>query len=189
MQPGTAVLDAAQTLTIEAYADTIIPGEKRTPDDQAVAGAAPGAGAVAAGALELLSDPAGGLAPALESMAVALDAHAERYARDHGLTLAADLPGFVALPFAHRTALVEQLTAWEHPEHEMWVGLALFSNMAYDSAAHLHTAEALTAGHPGLLALGYEPPDTDGLWRFERFSYGRQLAPPHPRTTASGSPS
>src|SRR4051812_23930655 len=34
------------TLTLEAFADTIIPGEKRSPDDVAVAGAAEGGGAV-----------------------------------------------------------------------------------------------------------------------------------------------
>jgi len=178
-----------RTLTIEAFADTIIPGEKRFPDDRAVAGAADGGGAVAAGALELLEGSAGGIAPALDALAIALGAHAERYAGDHGLTLDAEVPAFVALPFEHRTALVEELTAWEHPEHEMWVGLALFSNMAFDSAAHLSTVEALAAGHPGLLAIGLTPPDPDGLWRFERYSYGRQLADAHPGTTAGGSPS
>ena len=43
--------------------------------------------------------------------------------------------------------------------------LALFSNMAFDSAAHRHTTEALAAGHPGLLTLGFAEPDADGLWR------------------------
>ncbi|GAB7045923.1 DUF5987 family protein [Catenuloplanes indicus JCM 9534] len=187
MQPD--VMDAALTLTIEAFADTIIPGEKRFPGDRAVAGAAEGGGAVAAGALRLLTDPAGGIAPALDSLAVALNDHAARYAEGRAVPLDGDVPAFVALPFAHRTALVEELTAWEHPEHEMWVGLALFSNMAFDSAAHLHTEEAFATGHPGLLTLGYTPPDPDGVWRFPQFTYGRQLAPPHPGTTVTGSPS
>ncbi|MFI5845716.1 DUF5987 family protein [Catenuloplanes sp. NPDC051500] len=182
-------MDAALTLTIEAFADTIIPGEKRFPGDRAVAGAAEGGGAVAAGALVLLRDPAGGLAPALDSLAVSLNDHATRYAGGRALPLDDDVPAFVALPFADRTALVEELTAWEHPEHEMWVGLALFSNMAFDSAAHLHTAEAFAAGHPGLLTLGYAPPGPDGVWQFPSFSYGRELALPHPGTTATGSPS
>ena len=50
MQPGNPEQDAERTLVLEAFADTIIPGEKRTPDDRAVAGASVGGGAVAAGA-------------------------------------------------------------------------------------------------------------------------------------------
>ena len=95
---------------------------------------------------------------------------------------------FVALPFAHRTALTAALLGPTHPEKEMWVGLALFSNMAFDSAAHLHTAEALAAGHPGLTQMGFTLPDADGLWRFPAYSYGRRLAALHPHTTVSGSP-
>jgi hypothetical protein len=60
--------------------------------------------------------------------------------------------------------------------------------MAFDSAAHQHTAEALAAGHPGLTFLGFRRPEPDGLYRFPRFSYGRKLADPHPRTTKTGSP-
>jgi len=45
-------------MTLEAFADTIVPGEKRSPDDHAIAGAASGPGAVGAGALELLRTPA-----------------------------------------------------------------------------------------------------------------------------------
>jgi hypothetical protein len=188
VQPGTDVMDAALTPTIEAFADTIIPGEKRSPDDRAVAGAAEGPGAVAAGALQLLRDPAGGIAPALESLAVSLDAHAERYAREHGVPPDETASAFVGLPFEHRTALIEELTAWEHPEHEMWVGLALFSNMAFDTGAQMDTLHAFEQGHPGLLAIGYTRPGEDGQWRFPSFSYGRATARPHPRTTATGSP-
>jgi hypothetical protein len=97
------------------------------------------------------------------------------------------LPAFVALPYQHRAQLILRLTAPEHPEQAGWVSLALFSNMAYDAAAHLPVAEAIAAGHPGLLAMGTEPPDPDGYWRFARSSYGRQLAQEHPDTIASGS--
>ncbi|MER7007249.1 DUF5987 family protein [Dactylosporangium sp. NPDC000555] len=175
-------------MTIEAYADTIVPGAKRSADDRVVAGAADGAGAVEAGAVELLEQPGGGLADALDALAFSLNEHAQAYAEECGLTLAADLPPFVALPFADRTALVLRLTTPGHPEHQMWVGLALFSNMAYDSAAHMHTADALRGGHPGLRDLGYFGPRDDGLWGFPRYSYGRPLAPLHPATTATGSP-
>ncbi|MFC7545985.1 DUF5987 family protein [Plantactinospora sp. GCM10030261] len=179
--------DPVRTATLEAFADTIIPGERRGPDDRAVAGAASGGGAVASGAIDLLEDPAGGLAEGLDALAMSLNAYAADYAADRGVPLDDDLPPFVALPFEHRSALVGELTAPDHPEKQMWVGLALFSNMAFDSAAHLSTPEALAAGHPGLLSIGYARPDDDGLYRFPSFSYGRQLADVHPDTSPTGS--
>ncbi|MEU6024725.1 DUF5987 family protein [Micromonospora sp. NPDC048871] len=188
MQPDNSERDPERTQVLEAFADTIIPGEKRFPGDRTVAGVAAGGGAVAAGAIELLEDPAGGLAEGLDSLAFALNEHAGQYASDHGLTLDPTVPPFVALSFEHRTALVSILTRPDHPEKQMWVGLALFSNMAFDSAAHLSTPEALAAGHPGLLTIGYELPQEDGIWRFDSFSYGRELADLHPDTTATGSP-
>ncbi|MDL4820289.1 DUF5987 family protein [Actinomadura opuntiae] len=178
---------AARTLTLEAFADTIVPGEKRAPDDRAVAGAAPGPGAVAAGALALLETPATGIADALDDYTAALDRHAAEHAARRGLDLDASVPPFVALPFAERTAVVRALTAPGHPEKDLWVLLALFSNMAFDTAAHMHTADAIAEGHPGLLALGFARPDEDGLWRFPQFSYRRALASVHPATDATGS--
>lgn len=192
METDTAVAaqaTATRTMTIEAYADTVLPGEKRSADDRAVAGAAPGPGAVTAGALELLELPGGGLAPALDTLADGLNHHAGEYAAANGLGLDEDVPAFVALTFEHRTALLQALTAPGHPEKQMWVGLALFAYMAFDSAAHLSTHQALAEGHPGLRWLGYRHPDADGLFRFPRFTYGRALAPAHPATTPTGSPS
>lgn len=174
--------------TLEAFADTIIPGEKRSPDDRAIAGASDGGGAVAAGAIELLELPAPGLAAGLGDFARSLNGHAQAYAAELKLSLTESAPPFVALPFDLRTALVERLTAPGHPEKDGWVLLALFSNMAFDTAAHLHTAEAIAAGHPGLTAMGFAKPDADGLWRFPEYSYGRELARIHPDTTPSGSP-
>ena len=181
-------IDGGRTITIEAFADTILPGEKRSPDDRAIAGAADGAGAVAAGAVELLEQPGGGMAEALDSLAFSLNEHATEYADEQGLTLDSDVPAFVALPFDHRTALVQLLTAPDQPDKQMWVSLAVFCTMAFDSAAHLRTADAIADGHPGLLTIGYARPDGDGLWRFPRYSYGRQLADVHPHTTSTGSP-
>ncbi|MDH2428372.1 DUF5987 family protein [Sphaerisporangium sp. TRM90804] len=178
----------ARTMTLEAFADTIVPGEKRSPDDRAVAGASHGGGAVAAGAIELLEWDATGVHDGLDWFASALNDHARAYATEHGLAPDETVPPFVALGFEHRTALVQKLTLPGHPEKPLWVSLALFSNMAYDSAAHMHTADALAAGHPGLIAMGIERPDPDGLWRFPEFSYGRKLANLHPDTTSTGSP-
>lgn len=188
MQPGSPVTDPVSLMTLEAFADTIVPGEKRHPDDHAIAGASSGGGAVTSGAVELLSHPAGGLADALGPLSMALNGQAAEYAKTQQLDLDGALPPFVGLSFEHRTALVQHLVAPANPERHMWVGLALFSNMAFDSAAHLSTAEALAAEHPGLLTIGFTPPDPDRLWRFEPASYGRPLAPMHPQTTATGSP-
>jgi enediyne biosynthesis protein E8 len=177
-----------ETSTLEAFADTIVPGEKRAPDDVAVAGAAAGAGAVAAGALALLHTPATGVTAGLPYLAESLDKHAAAHAAERGVALDPDLPAFVALPFAERTALVQELTTPGHPEKDGWVALALFCNMAFDSAAHLHTADAIAAGHPGLAAMGFYDPGEDGLWRFPGYSYRRELADLHPDTTPDGSP-
>ncbi|MGC5032707.1 DUF5987 family protein [Micromonospora sp. DT229] len=184
----SAEQDPDRVAVLEAFADTIVPGAKRSPEDRAIAGVVDDGGAVEAGAVALLEDPAGGLLPALDIAVAELNDYATEYARENGLTLDDDVPPFVALPFADRTALVAHLCAPDHPEKQMWVGLALFSNMAYDSAAHISTTEALASGHPGLLGIGFASPDADGLWRFSRFSYGRQLADLHPDTTTTGSP-
>ncbi|MTE22496.1 regulator [Streptomyces sp. TRM43335] len=182
--------DAADdaSLTLEAYADTIVPGEKRWPGDRAVAGAAPGGGAVAAGALELLRWDATGISDGLDDLARRVNEHARAYAEEVGLELDPEVPPFVALEFEDRTELVARLTRPGHPEKEFWVLLSLFCTMAFDSAAHLHTADALRDGHPGLAAMGITRPDADGLWRFQNFGYGRELARLHPSTTPSGSP-
>jgi hypothetical protein len=177
-----------ETMTLEAFADTIVPGAKRAPDDHAIAGVCDDPGAVEAGALELLNTPATGVTAGLAPLSEALNRHATAYAERHGLTPADGLPPFVALPYEHRAALVVELTAHGHPERDGWVLLALFSNMAYDSAAHRSTTEALANGHPGLLAMGFAKPDADGLWRFPDFGYGKELANRHPGTTKSGSP-
>jgi enediyne biosynthesis protein E8 len=181
-------LDEVQKLTIEAFADTIVPGVKRFPDDRAIAGVCDDPGAVEAGALELLADDATGVTAGVPHLAQALNGHAQAYAERNAISLDGDLPPFVALDYEHRVALVAELTTPGHPEKDGWVLLALFSNMAYDSAAHRHTGEALADGHPGLLAMGFAEPDTDGLWRFQDFSYNREFAKRHPNTTESGSP-
>jgi hypothetical protein len=73
-------------------------------------------------------------------------------------------------------------------DRPVWQILALVTGLAFDTAAHLDTRQALAAGHPGLTWLRFPAPDADGLWRFPQFSYGRVLADSHPATTPSGSP-
>jgi enediyne biosynthesis protein E8 len=181
-------LEPFQIITLEAFADTFVPGEKRSPDDVAVAGAAPGPGAVAAGAIELLRTPATGVSEGLADLADSLNEHAVAYAADLGILLAQDVPPFAALGFGERTELMRNLTAPDHPEKEFWILTALFCFMAFDTAAHMGTVSAIKSGHPGLKTMGFAEPDADGLWRFPDFSYGRQLARIHPSTTASGDP-
>lgn len=187
MQPDQSQGDS-RTMTLEAFADTIIPGEKRWPGDHAIAGVSEGGGAVAAGALELLETPATGVTVGLKPLAHALNGHARAYAAENEIALDESVPPFVALAHHDRTAVVMSLTAPGNAERDGWVSLALFCNMAFDSAAHLHTAEAIAAGHPGLLAMGTTTPDDDGLWRYPQYTYGRKLADLHPDTTPSGSP-
>jgi hypothetical protein len=179
--------EAVMVMTLEAFADTIVPGEKRSPNDRAIAGVATGGGAVTAGALEVLSDPAAGVSAGLDPLSQALNGHAQAYAAEHGVELDEDVPPFVALGYEHRAALIQRLTAPGHPERDGWVLLALFSNMAFDLAPHRNTVKALAEGHPGLTAMGFYPPDADGLWRFPQYSYGRKLADLHPDTIPSGS--
>jgi enediyne biosynthesis protein E8 len=181
-------LSSAQRMTLEAFADTIIPGERRSPDDYAIAGAASGGGAVTSGAVELMESPEGGIAGTLDSLAEGLNGHALALAAQRGLDLDPTMPPFVALAFDQRTALARELLAPGHPEQEMWVALAMFSNMAWDTGAHMHTTDAIAARHPGLTAMGFGQPGADGLWRFPEFSYRRALAPLHPRTTKLGDP-
>ncbi|MGW1764057.1 DUF5987 family protein [Streptomyces sp. NPDC002073] len=175
-------------MTLEAYADTIIPGQKRSAEDRAIAGVTTGGGAVEAGALELLRWDATGIHDGLDDLADLANTHAEAYAAELGLDLDEDVPPFVALDYGHRVALIQRLTTPGHPEKDFWVMLSLFCNMAFDSAAHLHTAEAIADGHPGLVAMGLPHPGADGLVRFKEFGYGRELARLHPDTTPSGSP-
>lgn len=185
--------DRRYLLTLEAFADTFVPGERRFPDDIAVAGAAAGAGAVAAGAIELLHTPATGISEILPDLVGILNEHAAEYATANGIeldgtALDGDAPAFVSLGFAQRSELLRRLTDPDHPEKEFWILAALFCFMAFDTAAHMGTASAIEKGHPGLATMGFAAPDPDGLWRFADFSYGRQLARIHPDTTPSGDP-
>jgi len=181
--PAAAVaLDPAVAGTLEAFADTLIPGAKRAPDDRAIAGAGTGAGAVQAGALDLLGSPRAGLAGLLPALTAQIDAAATAFADAHGIALEPAVPPLVALDFAARTTVLVDLLAAPGALHPLFLLLAVLAFLAYHTAAHLPTVEAIRDGHPGLAAIGFPAPDADGLWRFPRFSYRRRLARRHPRT-------
>jgi hypothetical protein len=182
-----AALDPAAVSTLEAFADTIVPGAKRGPDDVSIAGATTGPGAVQAGAIDLLVMPEAAIVGALPQLVAGLNAYATGYAAGHGIALDPALPPFVGLGFVDRTALVEQLTAMTNPDRSNWTTLALLVSLAFDQASQLPIRTALANHHAGLTTLGFPAPNADGLWRFSRFSYGRPLARLHPDTTPKGS--
>jgi enediyne biosynthesis protein E8 len=172
----------AMTQTLEAYADTLIPGEKRFPGDRAIAGVVSGAGAVQGGAIEMLNFPPVGLQPALPGLAFTINLLAFGYAVIHGIVLDPTVPPFVALDFASRTALLVAILGGNGPDQPAFYALAAVCFIAYNTAGYLPTAVAISQGHPGLVAIGFPPPNPDGLWRFPEFSYQRVLAKAHPRS-------
>jgi hypothetical protein len=129
-----------------------------------------------------------GLAPALPALAAALDAEAVRYAATHAVLLDPTVPPFVGLPFEHRTGLALELLDTGRPDQLAWYGLAGIAMLAFHTAGHLSTPDAVRAGHPGLAWLDFPQPDADGLWRYPVFSYRRTLADVHPATTRTGQP-
>jgi enediyne biosynthesis protein E8 len=173
---------------MEAWTDTIVPGEKRSASDRAVAGASSGPGAVQAGAWELMNDSDVGLAPLLPALAAALNAQAVSYAAGMGIVPDPTVPPFVALEFADRTAVAEDLLGGTGSEQLVWYALAAMGMLAFHTAAHLDTATAVRQAHPGLAWIRFPMPDADGFWRFPKFSYGRRLARKHPHTTPTGNP-
>lgn len=195
--PATAPQAAAATpagppawtvQTMEAFADTLIPGEHRSTSDRAIAGAVTGPGAVQAGVIQTLTSPELPLAPLLPEIAALLNTRAIAYATLHLILLPPTAPAFVGLPFRHRTALLRTLFDPEEPDRAIWQVLSLLTGLAFDTAAHLDTRHALDTHHPGLTWLDFPSPDADGLWRFPDYSYGKALATLHPATTPSGSP-
>lgn len=186
---GLGTTSDPETLTLEAFGDTLIPGRKRYQSDYAVAGVSKTAGAVQAGLMAFLQFGPVGVAPALPGFAAAIDAAATAYAAQHRIVLDPTLPPFVALRYHDRHAVVTQrLEESSGDQQLLWFAMAGLVFLAYHTAGHLPTAQAIRDGHPGLRAIGFPKPDHDGLWRFPHFSYRRRLARRHPRTTGKGSP-
>lgn len=180
--------DPVSVATLEAFADTLIPGEKRTPEDRTVAGAASGPGAVHAGAVDCIYFPPAAIGTVAPALAAGLNLRAMDYAGRNQVPLDPTVPPFVALDFDQRTELCVHILDGDDPDQPLWEALAAIVFLAYHTAGHLPTAEAVRSGHPGLAAIGFPAPDDDGLWRFPTFSYGRTLASPHPGATAKGHP-
>jgi hypothetical protein len=178
-----------ETLTIEAVADTLIPGAKRFDGDVAIAGVARGAGAVQAGAIEFMRYRGTGVGAALPAFAALVNAEAVAYAAQRGKVPNPTLPPFVGLDYKDRKAMLDGLlNVGNGTQQLLWFALAGLVFLGYHTAGHLDTAEAVRQGHPGLKAIRFPKPDRDGLWRFPKFSYRRKLAKHHPHTTKTGQP-
>ena len=134
MQPSFTDADTARTMTLEAFADTIVPGKSAGPDDRAVAGVSHDGGSVAAGALELLESPAGGLSQWLGGLAGMLNGHAQNTPPSRESTSMTAVPAFVTPAVRRPGRPGARLTAPDHPEQDGWVHLVMFCNMAYDTA-------------------------------------------------------
>jgi len=180
--------DPAIVPTLEAFADTLIPGEKRHPGDRAIAGAAAGPGAVQAGAVDLLNFPPAGVAATIPAIAAGINARATAYALANLIVLDPAVPPLVSLSFDQRTAFLVQLLDGTDPDQLAFFAVAALMYLAYHTAGHLHLADAVRDGHAGMAALGFPQPDDDDLWRFPDNSYRRALAKPHPRTSKRGNP-
>jgi len=179
---------ASVRATMEAWSDTIVPGERRSAGDRAIAGATTGPGAVQAGAWTLLNDPDVGIGPALPALSALLNAAAVDETRRARVLLDPTVAPLVALPFAQRTDLAVRLLGGSGPEQVVWYALAAIALLAFHTAGHLDTADAVRRGHPGLAWLRFPMPDADDLWRYDDFSYRTALARRHPRTTRTGHP-
>lgn len=189
VEPGSAYASGSvQRDTLDAWADTVVPGVKRSATDRAIAGAAPGPGAVQAGSWDLYNDPEVGLAAVLPGLVAAINTEAIAYAGTHKIVLDVRVPAFVSLDFAARTAVVEALVAGTGVVQLVWYALVALAMLAFHTAAQLDTAQAIRQGHPGLTWIGFPAPNADQIWRFPDFSYEQVLAAVHPLTTASGSP-
>jgi len=110
------------------------------------------------------------------------------FAAQNAIVLDPTVPPFVSLDFAQRTTLLVQILDGTGPDQLAYFALAGIVFIAYHTAGFLHTTDALAAGHPGLVAIGFPLPQADGKWRFPDFSYRQVLAPTHPLTTRRGNP-
>lgn len=185
---GAAGLDAATTDTLDAFADTVVPGVKRHTGDVAVAGVAAGPSAAVAGALDVLQMPAVGLAPVLPGIAMLLNGRAAGYAGAAGIALDPALPQFVALPYQHRSAVLASLVPPSPTYDRTFILLTTMVSWAFDDAAAMHTVDAARARHQGLRWTRFPEPNARGVWRNNQFSYQLRLGRPHSATTRSGSP-
>lgn len=176
--PIASALDAAFTdATLQAFADTILPGRKASTTDlgdpidpRAIAGVDPLPGAVEADALALYHHPEVGF----DTLAPAFLAHLEALALPHG-------GDFLDLEFDRRVQTCLAGLDFGNPTRVMWEAAAAVPFTAFCAAALIPNATAREAsgyrvmGLPGVAPNGYR-----------HFAYRRRLS--HERTRRGSLP-
>ena len=161
---------AAVTLddaTLQAFADTIIPGRKADKTDlgneihpQAIAGVDPQPGAVEADALALMKDPRVGF----EALAVPFLADLEGRALGQG-------GPFLSLPFDKRVAVVLSGLDFGNGSRPLWEAGTAVPFAAFCAAAVHPIGTSQNAS--GYRVMGYPGAAPNG---YARFGYGRKLS-------------
>ena len=153
--------------TLQAFADTMIPGRKAERTDlgnevhpQAIAGVDPLPGAVEADALALMKDPRVGF----EALAPAFLLDLEGRALSQG-------GQFLSLPFDKRVAVCLSGLDFGNGSRTLWEAAAAVPFTAFCGAA-VHPI-ATSANASGYRAMGYPGAAPNG---YRGFSYGRKLA-------------
>lgn len=154
--------------TLQAFADTIIPGRKAAKTDlgdeihpDAIAGVDPLPGAVEADALRLFHDPLIGF----EALAPALLA-------DLSVRALAQGGPFLTLPFDKRTAVCLQAYDFSNPSRVLYEAAAAVPFEAFCGAGEIPGA-ATSANASGYRVMGYPGAAPNG---YAGFSYGRRLS-------------
>jgi hypothetical protein len=159
--------------TLQAFADTILPGRKATLtglgnqiDPRAIAGVDPLPGAVEADALALYHQPELGF----DSLAPAFLSQLELQALPHG-------GDFLSLDFDKRVQACLAGLDFGNPTRLIWEAAAAVPFTAFCAAALIRDATAADA--PGYLVMGLPGTAPSG---YRRFSYRRRLSRERTRT-------
>jgi hypothetical protein len=153
--------------TLQAFADTILPGRKaaRTDlgdpiDPLAIAGVDAEPGAVEADALRTFHDPL-----------VGFDALAPAFLADLNSRAVAQGDPFLTLDYDRRVAVVLTGLSFDNPERTLWEAAAAVPFTAFCAAAEHPTGTSANAS--GYRVMGYPGAAPDG---YRGASYGRRLA-------------
>jgi hypothetical protein len=165
-QPALAAV-APSDATLQAFADTIIPGRKATKTDlgdeidpQAIAGVDPLPGAVEADVLRLYHDPL-----------VGFDALAPAFLADLSTRALQQGGPFLTLPFDKRVAAVLSGVDSSNPSRVLWEAAAAVPFTAFCAAAEHSVGTSANAS--GYRVMGYPGAAPNG---YAGFSYRRKLA-------------
>jgi len=153
--------------TMQAFADTIIPGRKATKTDlgdeihpQAIAGVDPEPGAVEADALRLYHHPLTGFDALEPAFLVDLNTRSLQQGGQ-----------FLGLDFEKRTAVILQALSFDNEDRVLYEAAAAVPFTAFCAAAVHETGTSKNAS--GYRVMGYPGAAPQG---YRHYSYGRKLA-------------